>query len=192
MKTLPPTLSPLLRSNSQGLLLAELYLNPEREHSITQLAAASATALPTALREVDRLQLAGFVLGRKLGQTRLIQANVDHPMFTQVRDLVLFAYGPVAVLTPLVQEVSGLKQAFIYGSWAARISGEPGADPGDIDVLFIGDVSSRQASEVGTKATKIMGREVHVHNLSEVSWNSEDSGFVKTVKSRPMIQLHLA
>lgn len=191
MKTPAPTLSPLLRSDAQGLLLAELFLNPSEEHSLSQMATSAGTAVPTAMREVDRLVEAGFALDRRVGNTRLVRANADHAMFGAIRELVLYAYGPVAVLTPIVRELTGVKQAFIYGSWAARISGEPGLDPGDIDVLIIGEVSSRVRSDVGMRATDLMGREVNVNNLSSGEWERAESGFVKTVKSRPMIELQL-
>jgi predicted nucleotidyltransferase len=105
---------------------------------------------------------------------------------------VLYAYGPIAVLTPMVRKLAGVKKAFIYGSWAERVSGKPGADPGDIDVLLIMDGSSYEAFEIAAEATKVMGREVNVQNVSEESWNNADSGFVKTIKSRPLVELDLA
>ncbi len=192
MKTSAPTLSPLLRSDAQGLLLADLFLDPSEEHSLTQMANTAGTAVPTAMREVDRLVEAGFALDRRVGATRLVRANANHPMFGAVRELVLYAYGPVAVLTPLLRKVEGIEKAYIYGSWAARVKGEPGADPGDIDVLLISDLTSFETYEIGKKAADIMRRDVNVYNLSEVEWESADSGFVKTVKSRPIIELDLA
>ncbi len=33
----------------------------------------------------------------------------------------------------------GVQEAFVFGSWAARYMGEPGAAPRDIDVVVIGD-----------------------------------------------------
>lgn len=192
MKTSAPTLSPLLRSDAQGLLLADLFLDPAEEHSLSQMANTAGTAVPTAMREVDRLVEAGFALDRRVGATRLVRANANHPMFGAVRELVLYAYGPVAVLTPLLRKVEGIEKAYIYGSWAARVKGEPGADPGDIDVLLISDLTSFETYEIGKKAADIMRRDVNVYNLSEVEWESADSGFVKTVKSRPIIELDLA
>lgn len=192
MKISAPTLSPLLRSDAQGLLLADLFLDPSEEHSLTQMANTAGTAVPTAMREVDRLVEAGFALDRRIGATRLVRANANHPMFGAVRELVLYAYGPVAVLTPLLRKVEGIEKAYIYGSWAARVKGEPGADPGDIDVLLISDLTSFETYEIGKKASEIMRRDVNVYNFSELEWESADSGFVKTVKSRPIIELNLA
>jgi predicted nucleotidyltransferase len=192
MKTSAPTLSPLLRSDAQGLLLADLFLDPTEEHSLTQMAKTAGTAVPTAMREVDRLVEAGFALDRRVGATRLVRANANHPMFGAVRELALYAYGPVAVLTPLITKVKGVEKAYIYGSWAARVQGEPGADPGDIDVLLVSNLNSFDAYEIGKEASEVMKREVNVQNISKEAWDSAESGFVKTLKSRPIIELKLA
>jgi predicted nucleotidyltransferase len=144
------------------------------------------------MREVDRLVEAGFALDRRVGNTRLVKANANHPMFSAVRELVLYAYGPVAVLSPIIRKINGVSKAYIYGSWAARVQGEPGADPGDIDVLLVSNLTSFDAYEIGQEASKIMKREVNVQNISTEAWDTADSGFVKTLKSKPLIELNLA
>ena len=47
MKVAPPVLAPLLRSDTQGRILAEVFVDPEREHSVTSLANHAGTSLPT-------------------------------------------------------------------------------------------------------------------------------------------------
>jgi predicted nucleotidyltransferase len=54
------------------------------------------------------------------------------------RDLVTVVLGPAEVLS---QELYGLKEisgAAVFGSWAARLAGEPGPSPADIDLLVVG------------------------------------------------------
>jgi predicted nucleotidyltransferase len=155
------------------------------------MANTAGTAVPTAMREVDRLVEAGFALDRRVGNTRLVRANADHVMFGAIRELVLYAYGPVAVLTPLLRKIKGIEKAYIYGSWAARVSGISGSDPGDIDVLLISKLSSFETFEIGKEASGVMKREVNVHNLSKAEWESKESGFVKDIKSKKMIEIKL-
>jgi len=191
MKNCAPSLAPLLRSDAQGLMLAELFIDPTKEHSLSALAQSSGTAVPTVMRDVNRLVEAGFAIDRRVGATRLVRANSQHPVFSAVRELVLYAYGPIAVLTPMMGKIKNLRKAFIYGSWAERVSGSAGEDPGDIDVLLIMAGSSYDAFEIAAEATKAMGREVNVQNVSEEEWNTANSAFVKTVKSKPLIELDL-
>jgi hypothetical protein len=53
-------------------------------------------------------------------------------------DLEAVTYRPLPVLTDAVRSVPGVQRAYIYGSWAARYSGEIGPVPVDVDVLVIG------------------------------------------------------
>ena len=62
MKAASPTLLPLLRSRSQGDILAAIVLEPDRERSLTELAEEVGTSVPTVTREVDRLEAAGIVV----------------------------------------------------------------------------------------------------------------------------------
>jgi DNA-binding transcriptional ArsR family regulator len=192
MKVSPPTLAPFLRSDAQGLLLAELYLHSEVEVSVSSLAKAGGMSIASAMREVDRLVGAGFATERKVGQTRLVRVNSNHPTFAPMQFLVLYGYGPVLVLRELLAGRAGIAEAYIFGSWAERIRGTAGPDPADIDVLCIGSISSRDAFAIAKEAMERLHREVNVHNLSADEWTKADSGFVKTVKSKPLVRIELA
>lgn len=191
MKTKFPTLSPLLRSDSQGLMLAALYLDASREFTLSELARVAGSSVPSIMRDVDRLIEAEYLLGRRVGRSRLVRVNVEHPLTRPLGQLVLYAYGPQVVIHREIAGLKNVKQAFVFGSWAERIMGTPGHNPGDIDVLLIGDISMRQASDLSARASSIMGREVNVQVMGEQDWNNGEGSFLKTVKSRPLVAVEL-
>ena len=125
----------------------------------------------------------------ELLDAQLVIANQEHPLFKALSEIVLYSFGPVEVLRELVAGLEGLDEAWIYGSWAERYQGVTGVDPGDIDVLLVGDFDRFVAFDIGLKATSLIGKEVAVNNLSAEDWNRQESGFVKTVRSRPMVSL---
>lgn len=189
MKANYPSLMPILRSDVQGRILAILLVNKDREFSVSDLASGAQTSLPTSLREIRRLEAVGFVNVRPAGNMQLVIANQEHPLFKALSEIVLYSFGPVEVLRELVAGLEGLDEAWIYGSWAERYQGITGVDPGDIDVLLVGDFDRSVAFDIGLKATSLIGKEVAVNNLSAEDWNRQESGFVKTVRSRPMVSL---
>jgi hypothetical protein len=189
MKVMPPTLTPFLRSEVQGLLLAELLINPDRELTITELAKRVGTSLPTAVREVDRLVTSNFVLDRPVGRNRNISANRNHALFQPMQEIITYAYGPKAVIEPLLAGLNGLKSAFLYGSWAARLSGLPGPDPQDIDVLLVGSPDRQLTLKVAEQASTKLGREVNFQIQSPEIWANGSDPFVKTVQSKPLVEL---
>jgi predicted nucleotidyltransferase len=79
--------------------------------------------------------------------------------------------------------------AYIFGSWAARYSGEQGADPGDVDLLLVGQFDRSKAFEIALQAAKQVGKEINVNHLSADEWEAGELGFVKTLKSRPVIRI---
>jgi hypothetical protein len=180
---------PILRSDVQGRILAILLVNKDLEYSVSDLANRVSTSLPTALREIRRLEQVQFVSVRPAGNMQLVRANRDHKLFAALSEIVLYSFGPVEVLRGLFSELSGVQEAFIYGSWAQRYQGVPGVDPGDVDVLLVGEFDRAQAFDLALRATEILGKEVAVNNLSAKDWKEAKSGFIRTVQSRPLVSL---
>lgn len=192
MKPSVPVLAPLLRSDTQGRLLAELYLHPNEERTTTELARLADTAVPNASRELRRLVGAGFLHARASGRNRYMRVNQDHPLYRPVAEILRYAYGPVAVLAPLLREVPGVEEAYIYGSWAARLAGEVGPDPEDIDLLVVGDTVDRSVLDVASETARLqLGREVNPRAVSRRAWGEKDDLFLRQLYDRPLVSIPL-
>lgn len=183
---------PLLRSQAQGELLARLYLNPEREYSLTELAEGIGTSLPTIMREADKLAGGGLIDERRSGNQRLIRARTDTPLSRPLTELLAATYGPVPVLTELLADVDGIDEAYIYGSWAARYHQTPGAVPADVDVLVVGTADPDELDEAAEKARGRLGREVSIRRVSPSHWHEDgDDPFLTSLRERPLVTLDL-
>lgn len=191
MKSSTSQLVPILRSNTQGALLAELLLWPSHELTVTQLAARIGVAPPTILRDVDRLVQGEFLRERRVGRARLVSANVDHPIYRQLRDVVAYGFGPLTVLPWALSSVEGIQEAWIFGSWAERWVGTPGKDPQDVDVLVVGDADPAAVYAAASEASRVIGKDVNATVISVARWKTGEDGFVSTVKSRPMLAIDL-
>ena len=188
-----PTLLPLLRSPTQGKLLALLYLHPERRFTLTQLAQQLKVSVPTVMREANRLTEAGFLDEERIGNARLLRASSDSPAFRPLSDLLALTYGPLAVLSEALRPVEGIERAYIFGSWAARYHGEAGPVPHDVDVLVVGSASRAVLFDLSEATSRQLGREVNIHRVSLPAWehDSEDP-FLSSVRARPLVELDLA
>lgn len=191
MKPRVPLLSPLLRSDTQGRMLAALYLHPDREQTATALARETGVSLPTILRDIDRLSAAGFVLERTSGRNRYLRVNQSHPIFSAVAEVLRYAYGPLAVLPEILAATPGIEEAHIFGSWAARYLGELGSDPNDIDVVAIGNPDRMKVFEAASAATTRIGREVNIRAIDRADWEGAHELFVRTVKGGPLVEVPL-
>lgn len=187
-----PALTPFVRSDASGAILAELFVHSENELSLAELGRRTGVSAAVVHKEVGRLVESGIAVDRVEGRNRLIRVNPDHPLFAPMQEIVLATYGPVPVLRELLAEVAGVQQSFIYGSWAARQAGELGPPPGDIDVLILGDTPRRKLSKIASEGSDRLGVPVNITRLSAREWGSSDpTPFVKTVRSRALFPLTL-
>ena len=187
-----PPLLPILRSQQQGEILALLLGDPDLELSLTQIAQRTGAPHPSVYREIQRAEHAGLVTTRKIGNTRLVRANSESPYFTGLADVLTKAFGVPSVLAEALRPVTGVTEAWIYGSWAARHAGQAGQRPvGDIDVLVLGQPDRDHLYDALSKAEKHLGRPVQA-TIRDGAWLDTGSGsFHQTVTSRPMLRLDL-
>jgi len=191
MRTPPSPLLPILRSRVQGDLLALAYLNPDQEYSITEVAERVGASVKAVHHEVSRLVESGLLGDRRLGTSRLVRSVQDSVLTRPLTDLLAVTYGPLPVLTQVLTGVEGVDRAFIYGSWAARYSGEPGPVPADVDVLVIGDADTDELDACARAAEEVLRREVNVRRVRPGGWERQDDPFIATVRARPLVELRL-
>jgi DNA-binding transcriptional ArsR family regulator len=183
-------LLPILRSQQQGEILALLLGDPDLELSLTEIAERTGTPYPSVHREIERAEQAGLVTTRKVGNTRLVRADTASPYYAGLSDVLTKAFGVPAVIAEVLQRVTGITGAYIYGSWAARHAGQPGQRPvGDIDVLVLGTPDRDQLFGVLSEAEKRLGRPIQA-TIRGADWLVTGSGsFHDTVTSRPLLKL---
>jgi predicted nucleotidyltransferase len=193
MESNPSWLLPLLRSRFTGALLALLYLHPDKDYSLTEAGRAIGASPKVMSTEADRLVTAGLVREVRRGQSRLIRAETSGPVSGPLTDLLAVTYGPQPVLTDLLSGVSGIEEAYIYGSWAARYHGEPGPVPHDVDVLVVGTANEDDLYEIAREAESRLGREVNISAINPRYWESPDpaDSFMRHIRERPLVRLEL-
>jgi DNA-binding transcriptional ArsR family regulator len=189
MRSPPPALLPILRSQVAGDLLALLYLHPDAEYSLTEAADAIHASLNAVHHEATRLAEAGLINARKRGNLRLVRAETDSLLSRPLTDLLAVTYGPLPVLTELLATVQGVAEAYIYGSWAARYRGEPGPIPVDVDVLVIGTAALDDLDDAAEQAEQTLRRPVNIRRIRPEIWGQADPAdpFLQSVRSRPLV-----
>ncbi|WP_214318489.1 MarR family transcriptional regulator [Nonomuraea sediminis] len=190
MRATPPVLLPLLRSRTVAEILAWLYLHPENEYSTTDLAERVSVSQSTVSREADRLLSAGLITERRHGNLRLIRADTDTVVAKPLTDLLAVTYGPAAVLPPLLERIPGIREAYVYGSWAARYANVAGPPPRDVDVLVVGSADDDELYDAARTAERTLGREVNINRISPAAWTDDtDDPFVASLRSKPLYPL---
>ncbi len=189
MRTEAPLLLPLFRSRGQARLLARVFLHPDERLSLNQLGRELGIDAATVQREAERLEEAGILTSERVGRARLVRPNEKSPFYAELAALVFKAFGPVPVLRDALKGLAGVEEAFIYGSWASRYAGERGEPPRDIDLLVLGKPDRRALARLCREASDQLGFEVSPTVLSLEDWESDATGFIRSIKPQPLISL---
>lgn len=185
MRTEAPLLAPIFRSDGQARLLATSLLSGE-ELSLTELAQRVDLAYPTVHREVARLVDAGILSVRQVGRTKLIRANVESPLVAPLREILTVVTGPAVILGDEFARIDGIQSAFLYGSFAARMLGEAGPAPHDVDVMVVGQPDVDAVYEACSRVEAAVRRPVNPTILTPEEF-AASSGFLDSVRNGPAV-----
>ncbi len=146
-------LFPQVRAEVIRLLFAEAG----RELHLRDLTRQSGLTLGTMQGELEKLSAADLVTSRRDGNRRYYRANASHPLFADLRQIVLKTSGLHDVLVEALKGVKGIAVAFVFGSLAAG----QGKAASDVDLMVIGDAGLRALAPGLRRASERIGREIN-------------------------------
>ena len=173
----------------QGEMLALLLVGGERRWTVEELAERTGHPYQTVATEVRRWETTGIVAVERVGRTKLLTVNRANPYVRPLTDLVTIAFGPPLVIAEEFGKVAGIERLFIYGSWAARFEGEPGATPNDVDVMVVGSPDRDEVFDAAGCAERRLGQQVNVTQRTVDAWETGTDGFTQHVRSSPLVEV---
>ncbi len=150
-------LDALLPKTRQGILAATL-VQPAKAWYVSELARRLGVPSSSLQRELQNLSEARILKTHQQGRMVYYQANVDSPLFSDLRGLMLKTAGLVDVLVDTLKPLaSKLRVAFVYGSIA---NGSEQSDS-DIDLMVVGTVSPMELVVPFRHAHELLGRAIN-------------------------------
>jgi predicted nucleotidyltransferase len=125
-----------LFSRAQQKVLGLLFVRVDEAFHLNEIIRTTGLSSASVQRELRRLDEAGLIVSRRVGNVRQFRSNKESPVFPELHGLIQKTFGLAGVLSsalaPLLPE---LRTAFVYGSVAK------GSDTAtsDVDLLLIGD-----------------------------------------------------
>jgi hypothetical protein len=197
MRSAAPPLLPILRSRTQAGILTATLLNRDAEYTLTELATRLGASQSGVHGEVERLEQASILTSRLIGRARLVRAG-SGPLVDPLTRLVLIAFGPEQVVAEEFSGLTGLGELLLFGSWAARYHGVPGADPRDVDVLVVeaegSDLVRTDVYAAAERAEQRLGRPVNPSVVSASRWmaNGQEDALLQEIATRPVVRISLS
>ena len=178
-----PERLPIFRSRLQGELLARLLLGPAREVSMLDLAVMLRTDLASVMREVERLARAGIVTLRRTMAGRLVTRDTTNRLYEPLVHLLMLTFGPAAVVAEEFGGLRSVQEVYLFGAWAERYEHPSGEQPGDVEVLVIGDLTAAVAFDAAQEASARLGLPVHPVVRTPTQWQDDTDPFLREIRA---------
>lgn len=176
------TLAVLLSSKVKAEVLRLLFVTRDQELHVREIARRATLSEATVRQELTRLAGLGIVAARRAGNRAYYRANPDHPLYPEIRNLVLKTSGLVDVLRTQLEHPK-IRIALVFGSIAA---GKERATS-DVDLMVIGSIGMRDLSGLLSGTQELLVREVNPHILSEAEFaqrlKDEDRFLIEVLRS---------
>lgn len=173
---------------ARAKILRLLFSETGKELHLRDIARLADLTPAAIQKELAYLSEIGVVRSRRDGNRLYFQAETSHPVFPELRSMVMKSAGIEAELRQALTSVDGVDVAFIFGSVAA------GTDKvgSDVDVLIIGSIGLRNVTPVLREVSIRLDREINSRCITPAEWEQKKAGndiFVKRVLSEPKLWL---
>jgi DNA-binding transcriptional ArsR family regulator len=178
-------LAELVSSRVRAEVFRLLFGLDRGELHMREVERQSGLAYGTVRQELASLARLGLVEARKSGNRTYYHANTAHPLYTDIRSIVLKTSGLTDLLRRRLSH-PGIQIAFVFGSMASARE-KPRSD---LDLMVIGTIGLRQLGKLLSGAAKELGREVNPHVLTVEEFLSRKRArdhFLTTVLSEPKL-----
>ena len=177
-----------LRSKITIKVLGYYFLNPSKTHYINELASILDVDVGNLYRKLSELEREGVLFSEERGSQKYYGLNKLYPLIKEIERAYNAKYGFAHLLTGKADTIKGLKEAYIFGSYAKGSF----QNESDIDLLLIGSHSSIEAKRVILPLQKILGREINIIDISPKELalrKKKGDDFIKNIFSHKMIKV---
>ena len=165
-----------VRSKISKKILNYFFLNEKARVYINEMARQIEEEPKNVHRILLRLEESGLLASEFSGRERYFSANTKSPLYKEFKTIFLKTAGIEHGLKKELKKITGLKEAYIYGSYA-RGKYKPGSD---IDLLLIGDHSGVEAQKVIYGFQKTFGTEINTLNMTPGNFGKRKKDNEKT------------
>ncbi len=170
-------LDSLITSQTRIKLLLKFFLNPKTKGYLRQLAKDFGESTNGIRVELNKLTEAQMLTSSSEGRNKIYNANTSHPLFDDIRNIVLKSTGIDKVIINIIEKIGDLELAFIRGDYAV------GKDSGLIDLVVVGaKVNKDEVERVRMKTEVLIGRKISVLILDQAEYRNLAINFEKEPK----------
>lgn len=177
-----------LKSKIAVNVLRYFFINQSKKNYINELARVLDTDPGNLSRKLQELEKEGILSSEFSGGQRYYFINKRYSLLKEVKKVFELKYGLGDLIADSLKKVKGIKEAYIFGSYA---KGDFEAES-DIDVLIIGDHAVMEATKVLLPVQEKIKREINSVDLTEkefIKRKKDKDEFIANIFSGKVIKI---
>lgn len=149
-------LNAILKSKTRQRLLIKFFINVANEGYLNSLANEFGESTNSVRKELNNLSSAGYLKKYSQNNKVIYKANVSHPLFKIIQNLVRKHIGLEDILDSVCDRIGDVKKIIVLGDYAK------GIDSGLIEVLVVGkNIDKKYLDDITLKIEKNIKRKVN-------------------------------
>ena len=162
----------LITSETRIKLLLKFFLNPSTRSYLRELAKDFGESTNGIRVELNKLSQAKILKSEKQGRSKIYKANAKHPLFNEIRQIVLKSTGIDRVISDIIEKIGDIYTAFLRGDYAV------GKDSGLIELVVVGNnLNTEEIERVRKKTEKLIDRKISILQLTKSEYNNLETKF---------------
>lgn len=163
----------LISSKTRIKLLLKFFLNSKTTAYLRGLESEFGESTNAIRLELNRLEKAGMLTSRANGNKKVFQANIQHPLFSEIHNILLKHIGLDRIIENVIERLGDVDKVYLAGEFSR------GIDSQIIDLVFIGDIDKKYLVNLIDKAEGIVKRKIRYliynqHEYDRIDWNKVD------------------
>jgi uncharacterized protein len=179
-------LSEILSSNIRAEIFRNLFGVAQQSLHLRDIERRTGFAVGTVQQEIKKLKRLDIITQIKDGNRVYYKANTNHPLYSDIRNMVIKTNGLADLLKEALSSEPKIKIAFVFGS----IARQEEKAISDVDLLVIGDIGLRKLTGLLMDVSGKLGREINPHRLTEsefIKRKKEKDHFLQEILNSPKI-----
>jgi hypothetical protein len=144
----------LISSKTRIKLLLKFFLNSNNSAYLRKLEEEFQESTNSIRIELNRLEKATMLISKAIGNKKLYQANTAHPLFLDVKNIVLKHTGIDKIISNVIENLGDVQSIYLVGTMANGIDSE------EIQLIFIGEINEQYLQKIITKSEKMINKKI--------------------------------
>lgn len=178
----------IFKSKTRRSIFRIYFTNPENRYYLRELERLFRIPVSMIRKELVRLEKDGIFCSEKKGNLIFYFLNKEYPLFDELRSIVFKTIGVQGLIKTTLQNIRGIRTAFLYGSFARNEI----SITSDVDLCIIGEIDENiLIKEIGKLETQLK-REINYTLYTNEEFKKKrqiKDSFVKDVLKNPKIIL---